>query len=307
MANTYSSSLVVDVATQAAITTLQPRLAALKSFASDFSDEVISGAGLRKLQVGVVQNAAAAVTNPTSFESTGDTVNAAPVQLQHISAQFGLTSADLNKGFRLERILKANLRALANAVMDVALAPIGSGTAASPKFASAYSTAVTTSNALPGNTFISGALGSIWSSISNSSSKALILDGSYYQYLLPQTGFNLDVAMKGAYGFENGIFLNNRWSGVTAGTDNNLNGTSRTIKGFVASQESLAMAAALPYVDPAVAGLLQQQEVIEIPDLGLSVQFNVHGSLASRSLFGTFDVLFGSAAADTSALKTISA
>jgi hypothetical protein len=117
---------------------------------------------------------------------------------------------------------------------------------------------------------------------------------------------SLDVAKTGAYGFDK-ILLNNRWSAVTGGSDSALNGTTKTIKGFVASPEALAMASAIPYVDPAVAGLLQQSEIIDIPDLGISIQMNIWGSLASRGLNASFDVLFGAAKADGSALKFITA
>jgi hypothetical protein len=305
MANTFSSSLVVDTGTRAAVTVLQNRLAPLNALSTDFSSDVVDP--LRKLQVGVATASAAAVSNPTSFAVAGSTLSNAAITMTHISAGFGLTSQQLNQGFRLEKLMKIALRKLADAVMDNVLTPIGAGTVGSPTFGTAYTSAITTSNALPGNTFISAALGTIWASISNSSSKALILDGSYYQYLLPQTGFNLDVAQKGAYGFENGIYLNNRWTGVTGGTDNGLNGTTRTIKGLVASEEAMAVATAIPYIDPAVASLLQLSEVIEIPDLGVAVNLNIWADQSTRSLYGSYDLAVGSAVADTSAMKTISA
>jgi hypothetical protein len=99
--------------------------------------------------------------------------------------------------------------------------------------------------------------------------------------------------------------MNNRWNGITGGSDAQLNGTTKTIKGFAASPEAMACASAIPYVDPAVAGLLQQSEIIDVPDLGISVQMNISGSLSSRSLQGSFDVLFGAAKADGSALKIV--
>ena len=68
------------------------------------------------------------------------------------------------------------------------------------------------------------------------------------------------------------------------------------------------MASALPYVDPAVASLLQQQEVVEVPGLdGLQIQLSIWGDLSTRGLYGSFDVLFGAAKADGSALKFITA
>ena len=303
MANSYSSSLVVDVATQSAITVLQSKLASLNAFNTDFSSDVVSGAGLRKLQVGVVSNAASAVTNPTSFESQGDTVTNAAVTMNHISAQFGLTSGQLNQGFRLEKVLKANLRALCNAIMDVALTPLTTANYGSAAYTTAISTA-TGGNS--GNSMITAALPALFAALGNGTERNLVLDPTYYSYLLPQTGMSLDASKTGAYGFDR-VLLNNRWTAVTGGSDTALNGTTKTIHGFVASPEALAMAAAIPYVDPAVAGLLQQSEIIQVPDLGIAIQMNIWGSLSSRSLNGSFDVLFGAAKADGSALKFITA
>jgi hypothetical protein len=303
MPNSYSSALVTDVATQASITVLQSKLASLKAFNSDFSNDVVSGAGLRRLQVSVVGNAAAAVTNPSSFEKQDDTVTAAAVTMNHISAQFGLTSAQLNQGLRLEKVLTANLRALANAVIDVALTPLTTANYG----AAAYSTAITTATGGNiGNSLITAGLPALFAALGNGTERNLVLDPTYYSYLLPQTGMSLDAAKTGAYGFDR-ILMNNRWTAVTGGSDAALNGTTKTIRGFVASPEALAMASAIPYVDPAVAGLLQQSEIIDIPDLGISIQMNIWGSLASRGLNGSFDVLFGAARADGSALKFITA
>jgi len=299
MSNTFSSSLVVDTATKQTITVLQAKLAALKNFATDFSSDVVDP--LRKLQVGVATSANAVVSSPTSFESSGTTLTNSPVTMTHYSSQFQLSSQQINQGFRLEQIMKVQLRALANAIMDAALAPINTTTFGAPTYSSAITVA---SGGVLGNSLITTALPALWAALENGTEKHLILDGSYYSYLLPQSGFSIDQDAKGAYGFDS-VSYNNRWNGITGGSDSNLNGTTHTIKGFVASPEALAMAAAIPYVDPSVQNLLEVSEVIEVPDLGININFNVWGSLASRSLSASFDVAFGSAAADGSALKTI--
>lgn len=303
MANSYSSALVVDTATQAAVTVLQSRLASLKAFNSDFSSDVVAGAGRRKLQVGVVGNAAAANKNPSSFEAQGDTVTAAAVTMDHYSATFGLSSDQLNQGFKLEKVMTANLRALANAIIDAALTPLSTANYGSAVYSTAISTAT---GGQIGNTLISTGIPALLAAIKDGSQKNLILDGSYTAYLSQTTAYSVKWNDEGAFGFD-GVYVNNRWNGVTSGSDANLNGTTKTIKGFAASPEALAMASAIPYIDPAVAGLLQQSEVIEIADLGLAVQMNIWGSLSSRSLYGSFDVIFGAAKADGSALKFITA
>ena len=311
MANTLSTSLVTDVATKTAITVLQSRLAAIKNFSTDFSSEVVNP--LRKLQVGVATTAGSVVSNPSSFESQGTTLNAAAVTMTHYSAQFGLSSAELNKGFTLERIMQVNLRALANQIIDAALSPISVANFTSNSVSPVvYTTAISTATGgVRGNDLITKALPTLWGSLGNGTTRNLVLDGSYYQYLLPQSGFSLN-PNTAAYGFDT-VNYNNRWNGTTglSGATGLASGGTKTsttdyqIKGFVASNEAIAVASALPYIDPAVASLLQLSEVIEIPDLGISVQFNVHGSLASRSLQASFDVVIGAAVADASALKMI--
>ena len=289
MANSYSSSLVVDTATSAAVTVLQNRLAALNAFNTDFSSDIVAGAGLRKLQVAVVGNAATAVSSPTTFETnSGDTVTAAAVTMTHYSAQFYLTSAQLNQGFRLEKVMKANLRALANAVMDATTVNITTTNYTNTAISGSISTA--TGGTL-GNSFISTSLPKLFAACKDGSERNLVLDGSLYGYLLPVLQNSIDLGKSGAYGFDR-ILLNNRWAA----------GSATGLKGFVASPESMACASAIPYIDPAVASLLQQSETIDIPDLGLSVQFNLWGSLSSRSLQASFDVLYGSSKADGSAL-----
>jgi hypothetical protein len=310
MANTLSTSLVTDVATKTAITVLQSRLAPIKNFSTDFSSEVVNP--LRRLQVGVATAAGSVVSNPTSFESQGTTLTNAAVTMTHYSAQFGLSSVELNKGFTLERIMQVNLRALANQIIDAALSPISVSNFTSNSVSPVvYTSSITTATGgVLGNDLITKALPTLWGSLANGTTKNLVLDGSYYQYLLPQSGFSLKPG-EGAYGFDT-VNYNNRWNGTTGltgatvasgGTKSST--TDYQIKGFVADYGAIAIASALPYIDPSVASLLQLSEVIEIPDLGISVQFNVHGSLASRSLQASFDVVVGAAVADSSALKMI--
>jgi hypothetical protein len=321
MANTFSSALVVDTATKEAITVLQDKLAALKSFNTDFSDDVVDP--LRKLQAGVVTAAGPAVLNPTNFAGGSNTMKNAPVVMTHISQPFNLTSLQLNQGFRLEKLMKINLASFCNQIMDVALAPVGAllGASSTPTFGVGYTSAVTkATGGQIGNSFISDGIGTLWASIAKGTEKHLVLDGSYYQFLLPQTGMSLDMSNKGAYGFD-GIHLNTRWNSIlaagvdatgvsalvaSAGTDTGLNGSSggKTIKGFAASPEAMACASAIPYLDPAVSQNYLISETIETP-LGISVQLNIWGDMNARSLNASFDVAFGSAVADTSALTTL--
>jgi hypothetical protein len=285
MSNTFASALVVDIATAEAVTVLQNRLAPLRAFASDFSNEMVAlpatGAPLQKIQVPIASSATAVTTNPVSFESGGTTLTAAEIQPVHYSAQFGLTSTEINQGHRLQRVMRIKLHTLADAIIDAVIANV-----TTTNFGAAV---VTTS----GN-FVSTGMPALWSALKNGTSRTLVLDGSLYSALLPTTKENFNLGENGAYGWDGGIYMNNRFSGGVA-----------NLKGFAASSEALAFAARVPEMDPAVASLLFSQESILIPDLGISVQLNLWGSTASRSLRASFDLVFGAKNADNSALKLV--
>jgi hypothetical protein len=285
MANTFASALVVDIATSEAITVLQNRLAPLRAFASDFSDEMVpvpaTGGPLQKIQVPIASSASAVSVNPTSFEAGDVTLTAAEVTPAHYSAGFGLTSAEINQGHRLQRLVRIKLHTLADAIMTAVNTNI-----TTTNFGAAVVTSATN--------FVSVGMPALWAALQNGTSRALVLDGSLYSQLLPTTKENFALGEQGAYGWDGGIFMNNLMTGGVA-----------NLKGFAASTEALAFAGRVPEMDPAVRSLLFEQSLITIPDLGISVQFNLWGSLASRSVRASFDLVFGAQAADKSALKLV--
>jgi hypothetical protein len=279
MANDFSSSLVVDTATSKVITILQNRLAPFRAFSTDFSDELIDP--LKTVQVGLATDAGSVTTNPTNFETGDTTLTNAPISMVHYSKPFGLTSKELNQGFRLEKLININLHKLADALIDVALTPVTTTN---------FGNAVVTTDA----SFTTTGMQTLFGALKNGTSRALVLDGALYAKLLPSTKENWMLGEKGAYGWDGGIFMNNRWSGAVA-----------NCKGMAVSPEAIGLAACLPIVDAAVARQMLVHSTIQIPDLNIFVQFNVWGSLASRSLRASFDLCFGAAKADGSAAKLV--
>jgi hypothetical protein len=285
MANTFSSALVVDIATAEAITVLQTRLAPLRAFASDFSSEMVAvpatGGPLQKIQVPIASTASGVTTNPASFESGDVTLTTAEVQPVHYSTGFGLTSQEINQGHRLSRLVRIKLHTLADAIIDAVIANV-----TTTNFGAAVVTSATN--------FVSVGMPALWSALKNGTSRTLVLDGSLYSALLPTSKENFSLGELGAYGWDGGIYMNNR---LSAGVTN--------LKGFAASPEALVFAGRVPEMDSAVSALMFEQSTITIPDLGLSVQFNVWGSLASRAVRASFDLVFGAKNADNSALKIV--
>jgi len=278
MANSLSSSLVLDTLAEATLTTLGNRLAPLRAFSTDFTTDMMNQNAM--VQVRKANAAGAVQTNPTNFE-TGDTnVTNVAVQVKHYSKSYNLSSQELNQGFRLEQLAAINAQVLANKIIDIALAPI-----TATNFPSNVTVAQASFSATNAKT--------LWGFVAKSSMRHLLLDGTAFAQLLPTDtlGFGIQNSSyrPGSYGFD-AVMLNTRWDG--AGTN---------IYGFAVGPEAVAAAAGLPMVDPGVASLLAGSRTITLPDLGLSVQLNTWGSLSSRSAWASLDVMFGAALGDNTA------
>jgi hypothetical protein len=278
MANSLSSSLVLDTLAEATLTTLGNRLAPLRAFSTDFTTDMMNQNAM--VQVRKANAAGSVQTNPTNFE-TGDTnVTNVAVQVKHYSKSYNLSSQELNQGFRLEQLAAINAQVLANKIIDIALAPIT---------ATNFPSNVTVAQA----SFSAANAKTLWGAVAKSPMRHLILDGTAFAQLLPTDtlGFGIQNSSyrPGSYGFD-AVILNTRWDG--AGTN---------IYGFAVGPEAVAAAAGLPMVDPGVASLLAGSRTITLPDLGLSVQLNTWGSLSSRSAWASLDVMFGAALGDNTA------
>lgn len=273
MANTLSSSVVLDALSEQVITTLGNRLAPLRAFSRDFSAEPMNQGA--NVQVKKYTTGSAIQTDPTNFETGDTTATNVNVLLKHYSKSFHLTSSEINKSWKLMNAVDINAQIVANKIIDVALAPVT---------ATNFATNVTIAQA----SFSATNVKTLWASVAKSPLRHLILDATAYSQLLPSDK-NSFIPGSGAYGYD-GIFLNTRWDG--AGTN---------IYGFACGPEAVAVASGIPKMDESIASLLAGQRVVELPDLGLSVQINVWGSLASRSAWASMDVMFGAALGDNTA------
>jgi hypothetical protein len=201
------------------------------------------------------------------------------------SNSFALSNDELNQCFRLENIAKINLHQLANKIIDIALTPVTTtnfGAAVVDKDTAA-DVGVTELKAL-------------WAALKDGDVRNVIVDGSIYAQFLPANLESFQIASGGKnvgmYGFDFFSF-NNRWTG--AGTN---------VRGFACSPQAIAIASGVPVQSPVSDDMIGQETVV-IPDLGLSVQMNMWVSRQSRSLWASYDVMFGAAKGDGSALKLL--
>lgn len=283
MANTFDSALVTDTLRDTAITVLQSRLAPLNAFTKDFSTDQL--APRKTVQVPIATAGSTTQTNATNFESGDSTLDNVAISVSQYTNSFHLTNDQINQGYKIEQIAKINLHQLANKLVDVALTPVTTsnfGAAVVDVDSAALVTAAE--------------LKTLWGALKNGDERNLVLDGSIYANFLPSNLDSFQVSGSGRntgiYGFD-GMYVNNRFDGAGA-----------TILGFACSPQAIAIASGLPTASPADA-LMISQENIEIPDLGLVVQMNVWASAGSRALWASYDVMFGAAKGDGSALKII--
>jgi len=281
MANTLSSTLVVDVLKDVTITTLQNRLAGLNAFCSDF------GADRQKprstVQVAKATAGSTTLTNPASYESGDSTLDPISVTVNELSQPFHITAQQRMQGFRMEQLLKINLRKLANAIWDIPSALMTTG-----NFGAKVVDVAAAS-------FDVGELKTIWAAIEDAGDKNVVLSGDLYSQFLPSNleSFNPVTGEGGIHGFDR-FLHSSRWS--AAGTN---------VEGFAGDPQAIGCASGLPDYGSDNDRDFKMIEVIEIPDLGLSVEYREWFSRSTRSDWGSFGLMFGAAVGDATAGKVI--
>ena len=274
MANSFDSALVADTLSQVVLNVLANRLAPLSLFSTDFSSEVKKPKDT--IRVPLVTDTAATQVNPTNFEpGSSTTIGKATVTLDHVYQPFGITFADLGLGHRLEQLITMNVNAMASKIWSLAITPV-----TTTAFGAAVVTAATIT---PG----SGALATLWSNVSKSNARGLVVDANTYGALIPTNSLGLSL-VKGAYGFENGVYYASNFTGAVAG-----------LRGFACDKAAIAVASALPPIDGAVAALFEVSDTVELPELGLAVQYNIWGSTANRQVNAILEIMFGAGAGNT--------
>lgn len=277
MANTFDSNLVNSILAEQAVTVLQSKLPYLKAFTSDFSNEVV--APKSTVNVPVLTGASGVQTDPSNF-ATGDTdaINAA-VALSHYSKSFHITSTQLNQGHRLENLAKINMHVVANKINNVVMSLVTT--------ANYGDTTVTSAPSAVDATVIKRA----WAEIAGPVKNIVLADTAYAQFL-PSNLESFDPSKTvGVYGYD--LF-------TRAG---DISDSDATV-GFVCAPEAMAVAAAIP-MKPARAAELIDSEVFIVPDLGLPFEINRWVDTNTRAEWASFDIAFGAAVADSSALRII--
>lgn len=274
MANTIDTALIVDVLSEKAKTTLGDKLASLKAFSADFSNERALQTG--KIQIPVATAGSTTLKNPSNFESGDSTLAKVAVTVDHYSQPFYLSSASINQAMKIEMLAEKNLQVFAESLYDIALTPVT--TTNFPTAVSVASVAGTTTNDL----LFANVLKPVFARLAKAGERHIILNANLFAQSLPQNVLGFKPGSP-AFGFD-GVHLSTRFSAAEA-----------NCVGFGCTSGAIAVASMLPSKAPGADQEFLATEVVAIDSIGLSVELNLWYSRSTRSLWASYDVLFGAA------------
>jgi hypothetical protein len=220
-----------------------------------------------------------------------------PVTLNHYSQPFHVGQDELMNGLRLENLTSINLAVFADTITANVLQNLATGGYNSAGSLVAFSAGTT--NALAGTFSWNSNPGmpTLWGKLKKSPIKNLILDGIFMANLINQPGFyqpthtgERDQGRARTFGWDNIQENTGNWpSGLT------------NLGGFACNPQAIVAIAGLPQVPPTIPGATLQESVITIPGPDISIASYLWFSLASRTLWNSFDVVFGSSGGDATA------
>jgi len=278
MSNTYSATLVTESLSKAAITVLQNKFSPLKAYATQVETDPIKP--LAKVEVKHITAGGTTQTNATNFESGDSTIAAIGVTMNQYSQSFNVSNADLNNGLRIEDLARANAKALASKIQQVVNAVLTTTNFTATPIVSA-----------PAGFGLSD-LQSLYGTLKKADEKNLILDGDYFARITNQPGYYQPAGVVPGDGWRpfgwNFIGENTEWTGAGA-----------NVRGFACATTAIAAAVGVPLEAP--NSKILTREIITIPGLEIQIAAHTWFAPASRSLWASYDVMFGAALGDASA------
>jgi len=276
MPNTFPAALICNTCCDVALDSICQILAPITNFSNECSPDPL--APLKPVIIPVATAGSTTLTDPTNFEQGDTTLTNITVTPHLISQPFHITYAQYNQGFRLEQLARIQATALATAVWGIILPIIKNS--ATP--ALGYPVANVVVSALA--SFTPATLGSVYSKLL-CTPRHLILDPAAMAKLMYQAGgccMPIPGVGPGGFGFQS-ISEQSLWTGADANT-----------YGFGFCPEAIAVVSGVPAVPPACGNIIDSRN-ITIPGTGITVQFNLWCSAQSRTLWGSYDIVFGAA------------
>lgn len=275
MANTLSASLILDTLAKTTQTVIPNAILPWSRFTTDFTDDQYVVNQGKAVQVALATVAATAQTNATDWESGDTTVANVPIVLANKSVSFHLTPLQMNNSSKMQQLMQVNVQGFRDALLDVITGPM---------------------NGLHWTNFIEAAatfsatnLRSIWSTLTKSPQKNIVLNGSYYANFLPTSLTDIG-ARTGLAGFD-GFDYCSRWTGAGA-----------NVLGFASGPQAIGIATALPMYDDETKSDINATVInLDVaPGKTLPILMSTWLARASRTRWVSLDVMIGAAKLDNS-------
>lgn len=274
-ANTISSSLKPDVLADGLIVVANNRLAAWRAFTTQFQLDPMRPMAV--VQIKKATSGATSQTNPTNWETSGDSV-LDPISITpgHKVHAFHVSQSDRNYGFKLENIAKVNANVFANTLSDVLTAVLTTANFGTPIAVGVAPT------------FQFDNLKPVLAAAKNYGTKILLLDGGHRAYLAPtdKQGFEFTGNGSQAFGFDGGLYEQNRWTGAATNAC-----------GFSCAPEAVGIASGPP--ENPQSGSFDSVSTFTIEDIGITVLMTMWYNTATRIQWASYELVVGAAAGDT--------
>jgi hypothetical protein len=283
--NSFSASLTTNFLILAATTVASPKFASVKMFARDSAIDPLKPLATGQMKYNQTsQTGSTTQTNATNFESGDSTVTNVPITVSQYTESFHVRNVDLNSGLRLADLVEAKLASLGSKITQTLVANITAANFAT--LAPTISTAAA---------FNFGNLSTMWGQLKKAKRKNVMLDGPYLGRIInTPTLFQTAPVVPGAAwkdvsGWDY-VALNTEWSAA-----------GNNIVGFACDPQALGVITGLPLVDsPSIpGGILGMAEGI-MPGCELGIQVYNWFNTATRTYWGSFDLMFGAVPLDTS-------
>lgn len=279
MANAIQTTVANTVFVDGAINLLQDTLAPLAVFARKF--EAVELAPRTTIVVPLATTAATTQTNPTTYASGDTVVSGSSVTVNVYAQSWHISDPNAQIGLTMNHIDEINIKAFANKINDLSLAPV----------LSANFTAATCNLTVSASSFSATQLKSMRADIADQPIKNIVLDGTLYsQFIGTDTNsFNLEQGAS-IFGFD-GFYENTR-----------LDQAGLAVNGFVCSPDAIALAAGLPKRSDKMKSLVSYQ-VLTIPGINLPVLYEEWVDQNTRAEWRSLSVAFGAAKGNGNALR----
>jgi hypothetical protein len=281
-ANSFASTLVTQYLLDAAVTKLENRWASLKCYSSDFSTDPYKPLATAELKF--VTAGATAQVNATNFESGDSIVLPCTITPSQYTQSFHVTNAELNSGLRMENLMEINMAQFADQVVGVVNAVITAANFPTPALVST-----------PG-VFGWGDMQTAFGLLKKSPIKNAILDGEYLANII---NVPTQFQKSGASANSNGAWAAFGWDNIAMST--NWAGADANVRGFLCGPTAIGCLSGLPVTSLFAAGHGLTQETITLPDIGISIAYHSWFSLSQRTLWNSFDIMFGASLLDGTA------